>query len=100
MTMAGWRRLRGTTSRGGIESRRHEVDEAGGGRVARGRSLKSRRAGIGTASPAAAAEVVVSWRRRVLVEKRIGRVVQVWTVRTGQAFSAQHGLNIYRDTKL
>jgi hypothetical protein len=97
MTVAGRR----TTARGGgIESRRHEVDEAGGGGVARGRSLKSRRAGIGAASPATAAEVVVSWRRRVLVEDRIGCVVQVWTVRTGQAFSAQHGLNIYKDTEV
>jgi hypothetical protein len=87
MTVAGWR----TTARGGgIESRRHEVDEPGGGRVARGRSLKSRRAGIGAAaSSAAAAEVVVPWRRRVLVEERIGCVVQVRTVRTSQAFSAQ-----------
>jgi hypothetical protein len=91
MTVAGWRRRRGTTPRrGGIESRRHEVDEPGGGGVARGRSLKSRRAGIGAASPAAAAaEVVVPRGRRVLVEERIGCVVQVWTVRTGQAFSAQ-----------
>ena len=87
MTVAGWR----TTARGGgIESRHHEVDESGGGRVARGRSLQSRRAGIGAAADApGAAEVVVPRRRRVLVEERIGCVVQVRTVRTGQAFSAQ-----------
>jgi hypothetical protein len=86
MTVAGWR----TTARGGgIESRHHEVDESGGGGVARGRSLQSRRAGIGAAADApGAAEVVVPRRRRVLVEERIGRVVQVWTVRSGQAFSA------------